>query len=209
VLYRHSARRIFLIVLMLVGLVGPARRALANPSAPAGCIFYVSTTSDGTDADWDLTLREAIMLANGGTGPTGLNRPLTTHEVVYLQLAGSCSFDSNGNVLSGGGGYVDTIRFNNLLGLNPTLTLASNLPGMNDSVGDVIDGSYTSIYPTLNANGNDFGLTVGGPIKSPACNIAPGCAWQSSRPRPPTSLASRASRQNSAHLPATMLSFPP
>ncbi len=160
-LYRNPARRLLLIVWMLVGLVGPARGALASPSAPAGCIFYVSTTSDGTDADWDLTLREAIMLANGGTGPSGLNRSLTTHEVVYLQLAGSCSFDSNGNVLSGGGGYVDTIRFNNLLGLNPTLTLSSNLPGMNDSVGDVLDGSYTSIYPTINANANNFGLTVG------------------------------------------------
>jgi hypothetical protein len=47
------------------------------PTAIAfGSEITVSTSADNTAADDDITLREAVLLANGGTGPQGLGRPL-------------------------------------------------------------------------------------------------------------------------------------
>src|SRR5262245_19248271 len=70
------------------------KRASAAPQS--GGVFWVSSTADNTDADWDMTLAEAIILAIAGTGPSGLNRGLTDQELTHI--GGTCNFDSNGYI---------------------------------------------------------------------------------------------------------------
>jgi hypothetical protein len=128
-------------------------------------VFWVSTTADNTNADWDLSLREAIILTIGGTGPSGLNRGLTDQELTHI--GGSCSFDSSGYLFTCGPGYANTILFLNTLGSHPTIKLASNQPlqGLVNPKGTTIDGSYSNIYPIIDASAigaNGDGLLVGG-----------------------------------------------
>src|SRR5689334_562534 len=65
------------------------KRASAAPQS--GGVFWVSTTADNTDADWDISLAEAIILTIGGTGANGLNRGLTSQELTHI--GGTCNFD--------------------------------------------------------------------------------------------------------------------
>ncbi len=62
--------------------------------------------------------------------------------------------------MTGGAGYADTIRFSNLLGLNPTITLFLEPIEMFDDGGDVLDGAYGNMYPTLDASAVNKGLSV-------------------------------------------------
>jgi len=152
--------RLLLTRLVLIGAVVSGAFGIAPIAhAATGCTMYVSTTGDGNSADLYLTLREAILIANAGTSATGLNRAFSNSELAYL--GAGCTWDGSNHLVAGGAGYVDTIRFNNTLGVNPTLTITSNLIALNDDSGDIIDGTYTNMYPTINAGSANFGLTLG------------------------------------------------
>ena len=105
----RSLGHLLLIVLMglLFTLAGPGA-ALANGT------FTVNSSGDGNTSDAFLTLREAIALANGGTGGTdGLGRTLTNGE--KAQISGGCTFgggDNDWTITGGcGAGVFDTILF--------------------------------------------------------------------------------------------------
>jgi hypothetical protein len=114
------------------------------PNAPqvAGGQFTVNTTNDNTTFDSYLTLREAILLVNGGTGAGGLNRALSTSE---QNLAHDCIFNL-GRITSGcGPGYANTIVF--LSSLSPSsIALLTPLPPIT-TTGTTIDGS--GLGPTI------------------------------------------------------------
>src|SRR5690349_6520380 len=151
----------------LPGLIGAntgaplasVKRASAAPQS--GGVFWVSTTADNTDADWDMSLAEAIILTIGGTGPSGLNRGLTDQELTHI--GGTCNFDLSGNISLCGPGYANTIYFLNTLGANPVIVLNTPLHGLVNTFGTTIDGTYSNIYPTIDAShlpANQFGLTL-------------------------------------------------
>ncbi len=82
---RLMFRMVFMIILVAAvsvpALGQPTSAALAAPEAAlSGGTFFVDSSADNTTPDGRLTLREAIMLANGGTGPLGLNRPVAWEE---------------------------------------------------------------------------------------------------------------------------------
>jgi hypothetical protein len=163
-MFRNKRLNVLIIVMMIVALAIPAQMTQAAPDA-VGCTIYVNSTSVDTTTGFYMTLPVAIMVANGGTGPQGLNRTLTDNELLQLS-GGGCSWDGSGNLVTGGAGYVDTIRFANIIGQNPTIVLAANQPlrALGDAAGDVLDGSYTNIYPTIDATAigaNHDGLTIG------------------------------------------------
>ncbi len=163
-MFRNRLLYVLIIAMMIVALAIPAQTTQAAPDA-VGCTIYVNSTSVDTTTGFYMTLPVAIMVANGGTGPLGLNRPLTDNELLQL-FGGGCSWDASGNLVTGGTGYVDTIRFANSLGPNPTIVLGANAPlrALGDTAGDVLDGSYSSIYPTIDASAigaNQDGLAAG------------------------------------------------
>lgn len=82
--------RIFatLTVLVCGSLLAFPRGALAEPAVIGGT-FHVNSAADNIDPDNYITLREAMMIARGGTGASGLNRHLTTAE---KNLLSGCTF---------------------------------------------------------------------------------------------------------------------
>lgn len=115
------------LVLILLGcsfFALPARGAHALPDAG---VFTVNSGLDDVTADTNLTLREAVLLANGGTGAGGLNRALTAGE--KAQLSG-CTY--SGGLITGGcgGGVADTIHY--AAGMTRTV-LAATLPVFTDN----------------------------------------------------------------------------
>jgi hypothetical protein len=146
-----------------VGLVLVLISAHAGPAHAApksGGVFWVSTSADNIDG-WNMSLREAILLVDGGTGPTGLNRGLTDAEETHL--GGSCGYDIGGDLIGCGPGYANTIYFQNSLGTNPVIVLGSPLRGLANNT--TLDGGYGSIYPIIDASAigaNYDGLVVGG-----------------------------------------------
>jgi parallel beta-helix repeat protein len=132
---------------LLLSLLAP-RLAAAAPAreAAAGGTFTVNWNAAGNSADNYLTLPEAILIANGGTSATGLNRALTLGEA--LQLSG-CTLNAGGQITGGCGlGQPDTIVFT---GLNPGghIQLNSELPALSDGAATVIDGTVGNILPTV------------------------------------------------------------
>jgi CSLREA domain-containing protein len=128
----HTALRAsHLIYAMVAGALAVAA-FLAIPPGPAlaASTITVDSTADGNTADGVLTLREAILLANGGVGgdgvTSGLGRGLEFEE--YDNLGGSIP----------GAGSVDTINFS-----DPPFSLANT---------GVI--SVSTVLPTL-VGGND------------------------------------------------------
>ena len=112
--------------------------------------FTVSSLADTTTASPNLTLREALLVARGGTGAAGLNRVLTAGEQAAL---GGCTF-SGGLIVDGcGAGFTDTIMFASSLGVNPVISLTAPLPDLADTVGTVIDGMAHGVYPVISAAG--------------------------------------------------------
>ena len=109
--------------------------------------FTVNSTSDSTSTGVGMTLRKAILLANGGTGAGGLNRALTAAERAQTT---SCAFDSSNFIVGGcGTGITDTIGFTTTLGTFPSITLTASLPAINDTAPTTLDGG--SIWPVINA----------------------------------------------------------
>ena len=116
-----------LVILALLGLALMLAGALGGHAAPAraaGGLFIVNGGGDDTSWDFALTLREAILVADGGTGPGGLNRNVSDAE--KAQLTG-CTFAQDLSALpfsawlitGGCGAGGDIIRF------DPTVTQVS------------------------------------------------------------------------------------
>lgn len=104
-----------------------------SPQTPEAGSFTVNSAQDNETADAVLTLREAILVANGGTSPSGLNRPVTLSE--RLQLTG-CQFviippALTTAVIFGGCGenIADTITVSGI----STITLTKALPTLTDN----------------------------------------------------------------------------
>jgi hypothetical protein len=121
----------------LVSLFQPRTGVQASASSP---IYTVNSDADTNVSDASLTLREAILISNGGTGVTGLNRPLSSDEQAQ---APDCLFDAGAITGQCGAGVSETIQFS--LPSAAIIPLASALPVVSD-IG--------------------FGLTITGPSAS-------------------------------------------
>lgn len=155
-------------LLALVLSAFPMTSVSAEPDAPSAiATFFVDSIADNTTADTKLTLREAIMLANGGTGPFGLNRGLTWEEFINHVFGGGCNISGNtGELFYCGAGYADTISFSNTLGSHPVFVLKTPLNGLVDSQPTTIDGINGNVYPIIDASqlgANSDGLIIGAP----------------------------------------------
>jgi len=74
--------------LLLALCLGLALAQVTRAEPQAGGSFTVNGTGDNTTSNCCLTLREAILLAKSGTGPSGLNRALSSGE--QSQVGGAC-----------------------------------------------------------------------------------------------------------------------
>jgi hypothetical protein len=138
------------IATLLLGVGMVIRTAPVAHAAPqAGGTFTVNSTADLNTKDGELTLREAIMLANGGTGASGLGRTLSDGEKAQL---GGCSWGGSSPnwTITGGCGesITDTINFN--LSIGSVIALNSFLPLINDSAATTLDG--TGVGPLIDAS---------------------------------------------------------
>ena len=134
---------IFALSASTLGLA-PARSTHAAPLAGS---LVVNSYADTNTSDTLFTLREAMLIARGGTGASGLNRALSNSE--KAQLSG-CTVNGSNLITGGcGAGITDTIYFS---GLPPqgTITLATSLPLVDDSAPTTINGG--SFLPTLDAH---------------------------------------------------------
>jgi hypothetical protein len=135
-----------------------------NPDMPEAGSFTVNSPLDNDIADSVLTLREAILVANGGTSPSGLNRPVTLNE--RLQLTG-CQFIlippalTMALIFGGcGGGIADAITFNGV----SAITLTKTLPMITDNntalngVGVRIDATSVVTGSTLTISASNTTL---------------------------------------------------
>ena len=121
------------IVLSLVHAQASLPTQAQSPQTPEAGSFTVNSAQDNESADASLTLREAILAANGGTSPSGLNRPVTLGE--RNQLAG-CQFilippaQTTALIVSGCGENVaDAITINGI----SAITLTKVLPTLTDN----------------------------------------------------------------------------
>ncbi len=134
------------------------RFAPAGPTAPLAGTFSVNTTADNNIGDNFLSLREAILVANGT-----LIGPFTAAE--QAQLTG-CSFNGAGSITGGCGANIqDSIFFAPALGFRPIITLSSALPPINDTQPTLLLGAFlfNNVQPVINAQnltGTQPGLVV-------------------------------------------------
>jgi parallel beta-helix repeat protein len=164
----HTARQHFVtLILLILALILPMTPAYAEPDAPsAGGIFTVSQGADNTNAGNWLTLREAILLANGGTGPNGLNRPLEISEVLNIEGCNFAIDGGSGNAVIKGGcgeGVSDTIRvFRSETSAYYDYKINSALPPLKDSQPTIITGAGSPYPVILDFSPNQMtpGLTV-------------------------------------------------
>jgi hypothetical protein len=113
--------------------------------------FIVSSAGDDTNSDGSLTLREALLVAKGGTGPAGLGRATSAGEQALL---GGCVFDGGGHITGGCGPAVnDTIVFSAGLGIHPVITLTAALPAITDTASTRVDGTVNGVLPIIQASG--------------------------------------------------------
>src|SRR5581483_10011137 len=89
----YTFLRIFAILTMLMCALALTNSALAATSVTGGT-FHVNSTADNLDKDNFITLREAMLIARGGTGANGLNRHVSTAE---KKLLNGCTFIYDGN----------------------------------------------------------------------------------------------------------------
>jgi len=130
-----------------------AQPALAGQ--PGGTMI-VTSNLDNNVPDSVLTLREAILIAMGGTGPNGLNRPLTADE--YTTAASKCTVDVSYNIIGDcGASYDDVIQF----GSNGShVRLASDLPPINDTGLTSINGQEPTGFATVDGSGAAHGFDL-------------------------------------------------
>lgn len=164
-----SSRRSILALLLVLAIL-PVIGLLTTPNAHAapkttGGTFTVNGAGDLTTANNFITFREAILLANGGTGgdgtSTGLGRTLTDNEKAQLSGCAFSGSTDNWTITGGcGGGITDTIEFSLTVGVTITLGTTA-LPPVNDSTPTIIDG--TAVSPTIDASavtGTHNGLRI-------------------------------------------------
>jgi hypothetical protein len=153
---RSNSLRILIILITLVTLA--LQRTQPVSAAPAITI-RVNTTSDSNTSNTTLSLREAILLVNGGTGGdgqrTGLGRSLSTQEAALI---------SGGTI--GNTGVPANIIFSDLPGLS-VINITSGTGLANESLppiltsGVVINGATGAGTPvTLNGAGAPAGTDV-------------------------------------------------
>lgn len=119
----------------------------ASAAPQNGGIITVNSNADNTIYDSGLTLREAILISNGGTGLAGLNRGLDEGEKNQLQGCNLTTPPAPYYIVGGcGGGVLDTIKFN-LVGCPCGINVYSWLPTITDFV--TIDG-YTNPGAAVN-----------------------------------------------------------
>ncbi len=121
--------------------IGPAGTA-----APLVGNLIVNSTADTSLADSVLTLREALLVANGT-----LTGPFTAAE--QGQMSG-CTFNVGGFLTGGcGAGIQDNIFFAPALGFRPVITLSSPLPPISDTRATNIIGAFlfNNVQPVINA----------------------------------------------------------
>jgi parallel beta-helix repeat protein len=145
--------RLLLIGLFVLSNLGWA--AIPVSAAPAITI-HVNTTADQNLSDSSISLREAILLVNGGTGPdgvrTGLGRVLSSGESAQI---------TGGTI--GATGVAANIVFTDLGGA-PTITLATTTGSTGESLppiltsGVVLDGTSGAGLP-VTIDGNKATLT--------------------------------------------------
>ncbi len=131
--------------------------ALPRIGQPGGT-FIVTSSLDNNIADNVLTLREAILLATGGTGPTGVNRELTYEEANNLIL--DCTYyDDNTWIIIGdcGAGYDDFIVFSSII---TYIQLPADLPPITDTGITTINGLAGSSYVTIDGAGAVHGFDL-------------------------------------------------
>jgi parallel beta-helix repeat protein len=141
---------IFALALSAAPIVYPAPIVHAlTRAAPTAGSFIVNSLLDTNSADSVLTLREAILVANGT-----LNSGLTAGEQAQL---GGCTF-SGGAIIGGcGAGLNDTIAFS-VVG---TINLSSALPDINDTAALEITGPAFGLNSiTLNGSALGIGVTL-------------------------------------------------
>jgi CSLREA domain-containing protein len=116
-----------------------------GPAAPLVGSLYVNSTEDIVSSNSQLTLREAILVANGV-----LTGPFTLAE--QAQMSG-CTFNASGFITGGcGAGIVDYIFFASTLGFRPVITLRTPLPPINDTRATHIFGAFPhNVQPVINA----------------------------------------------------------
>lgn len=147
--WRSISLRTALVLIMLVTF---ALHGSHPVSAAPAITIRVNTTGDSNASDTTLSLREAILLVNGGTGGdglrTGLGRALSTEEAALI------SGGSFGNT-----GTPANIVFTDLPGLS-TINITSGTGSANESLppiltsGVVINGATGAGTPvTLNGSG--------------------------------------------------------
>jgi hypothetical protein len=129
-----------------LALLPGERTGPAGPAAPLGGTLTVNSTADTSLVDSVLTLREALLVANGA-----LTGPFTSAE--QGQMSG-CTFNASGFITGGcGAGIADNILFASALGFRPVITLNSPLPVINDSAPTNILGAFlfNNVQPVINA----------------------------------------------------------
>src|SRR5947209_26956 len=148
-------------------LVLLATRAQPLDAAPlSGGTFTVNSLNDDTDRDDVLTLREAILIADGGTDVSGgLGRNLTDGEMA--QLSGcQAAHDSDGYWsinANCGKAVADKIVFASSLGYKAIIVLGSDLPEIFDAAPTTIDGNVNGVQPILDAgDSNTISLYLSG-----------------------------------------------
>jgi parallel beta-helix repeat protein len=124
--------------------IGPA-----GPAAPLAGTLTVNSTADTSLVDSVLTLREALLVANGT-----ITGPFTVAE--QGQMSG-CTFTTIGGFqyITGGcgAGIQDNIFFAPALGFRPVITLSSPLPPISDTRATNIIGAFlfNNVQPVINA----------------------------------------------------------
>ncbi len=124
---RSNWLRLSILLIVLAGLAFPA--PLAASAAPTITI-RVNTTTDSNTSNTTLSLREAILLVNGGTGGngvrTGLGRALSSQESALI---------SGGTI--GAAGVAANIVFTDLPGLS-VIAITSGTGSANESLPPVL-----------------------------------------------------------------------
>ena len=147
----HSSFKHLMILTLIGGLMFATAARFPSRSvsaAPASGTLTVNSTADTNTSDSVLTLREALLIARGGTGTGGVNRALTTGE--KAQLSG-CQF--SGTTIIGGINYDNFINYNHHTGIYVAGGSHGNIIGSNtvrnsDDYGVLFDGGNTA-YNTI------------------------------------------------------------
>jgi hypothetical protein len=142
-----------------VGTVGGTGNFILNMSL--GAEMFVNNVDDNTSANGFLTMREAVLLARGGTEAGGLGRSLTAEEAATTLNVGAAGASSS-DIVRIVGGLITQI---NLASPLPELNQASDLvSGLGAGSGAVASGVGQTCFSLSGTNNRIDGLRIS------ACN---------------------------------------